>query len=262
MTTTFKDYFSKQANDYARYRPSYPHALFEFLADVAYAHEAAWDCATGNGQVALGLTPHFHRIYATDASETQIGQAFQHESIEYQVAPAEQTTLPARSIDLVTVGQALHWFKMEQFYEEVYRIGKPTSAIAVWCYGLIEIPTAAEPVREHLQAFHTLTRPFWPPEITWIEQQYRTIPFPFQELSVPDLTMTAAWTVKELIGYLSTYSATHRLIEQHGIEPIAALFEQLTQSWGTTEVVHPIQWPLYMRVGRLSFSSTLTRRSR
>jgi hypothetical protein len=65
MTTTFKDYFSKQANDYARYRPSYPHALFEFLADVAYAHEAAWDCATGNGQVALGLAPHFHRIYAT-----------------------------------------------------------------------------------------------------------------------------------------------------------------------------------------------------
>jgi ubiquinone/menaquinone biosynthesis C-methylase UbiE len=256
-TITFKDYFSRQADDYARYRPSYPSTLFEFLADITHTHEAAWDCATGNGQVALGLTPYFRRIHATDASEAQIRQAFQHENIQYQVTPAEQTSLLTQSIDLIIVGQALHWFKMEQFYEEVYRIGKPTSAIAVWCYGLIEIPTAAGLVQEHLQTFHALTHPFWPPEITWIEQQYRTIPFPFQELSVPDLTMTATWTVKELIGYLSTYSATHRLIEQRGIEPIATLFEQLTQSWGGTEVVHPIQWPLYMRVGRLSVSSTL-----
>jgi hypothetical protein len=146
---------------------------------------------------------------------------------------------------------------MEKFYQEVYRIGKPTSAIAAWCYGLIEIPTAAAAVQKHLHAFHTLTRSFWPSEIGWIEQQYRTIPFPFEELSVPSLTMTAAWTSKALIGYLSTYSATHRFVEKYGIEPIVTLFDQLTQDWGTAETVHQIQWPLYIRVGKLGCSSTL-----
>ncbi|MBD0326304.1 MAG: SAM-dependent methyltransferase, partial [Pyrinomonadaceae bacterium] len=51
----FKDHFSEQSADYAKYRPRYPAALFEYLASVTAEHERAWDCATGNGQAALGL---------------------------------------------------------------------------------------------------------------------------------------------------------------------------------------------------------------
>ena len=47
---SFQDHFSKQASLYARYRPQYPAALFEYLASVAPEREAAWDCGTGNGQ--------------------------------------------------------------------------------------------------------------------------------------------------------------------------------------------------------------------
>ncbi|MDZ7343288.1 MAG: SAM-dependent methyltransferase, partial [candidate division KSB1 bacterium] len=65
---TFKDHFSTQAVDYAKYRPHYPAAMFEYLATLPPERQTAWDCATGNGQAALGLTPHFERVIATDAS--------------------------------------------------------------------------------------------------------------------------------------------------------------------------------------------------
>ena len=68
----FKDHFSTQAADYAKYRPHYPPALFEYLASIAPAKKVAWDCGTGNGQAALGLALHFEMVIATDPSEKQI----------------------------------------------------------------------------------------------------------------------------------------------------------------------------------------------
>ena len=68
MNAGFKDHFSGHATDYARYRPDYPAALYEFLAKTARRHEVAWDCGTGSGQAALGLAPYFDRVIATPAT--------------------------------------------------------------------------------------------------------------------------------------------------------------------------------------------------
>ena len=57
--TSFEDHFSRQAADYARFRPNYPAALFEFLAELTPDRRRAWDCATGSGQAALGLAGYF-----------------------------------------------------------------------------------------------------------------------------------------------------------------------------------------------------------
>ena len=54
---TFPDHFSDHADRYEAFRPTYPDALFAYLATLAPSHDLAWDCATGNGQAALGLTP-------------------------------------------------------------------------------------------------------------------------------------------------------------------------------------------------------------
>jgi len=136
----FSDHFSSQASEYAKYRPRYPEALFEYLAATTPAHELAWDCGTGNGQVALSLTAYFQQIYGTDASEKQIAQAFGHDRIRYSVTTADRTETPDSAIDLITVGQALHWFNLEQFYQEVQRVLKPNGVIAVWCYGFLIFP--------------------------------------------------------------------------------------------------------------------------
>ena len=101
--SSFEDYFSAQAADYARYRPHYPAQLFEYLASVAPGHSLAWDCGTGNGQAAVALAEHFERVIATDASAEQLAHAMPHERVEYRVEAAEAVSLPPHSADLATV---------------------------------------------------------------------------------------------------------------------------------------------------------------
>src|SRR6266516_8230748 len=85
----FKDHFSGHAVEYAKFRPRYPDKLFEYLASISPRHELAWDCATGNGQAAVGLARHFDSVIATDASAQQIASAEPNDRISYRVAPAE-----------------------------------------------------------------------------------------------------------------------------------------------------------------------------
>jgi hypothetical protein len=68
MSADFKDHFSTQSSQYQRYRPHYPPALFEWLAELTQEHTLAWDCATGNGQAAQALANHFANVLATDAA--------------------------------------------------------------------------------------------------------------------------------------------------------------------------------------------------
>ena len=249
---TFKDYFSKQASDYARYRPHYPESLFEYLASLVSEPETVWDCGTGNGQAALGLTPYFGKVVATDASANQIAQAFAHEKIGYSVAPAEQTDLASQSIDLVTVGTAVHWFNFDLFYPEVKRVLKPHGVIAVWSYGEFEMPSITAELWRIIQAFKQLVQPFRPEEHKLIKEKYQTIPFPFAELESPTFSMTAEWTAEDLIGYTTTWSITQRLFETYGLEPFTTFAQQVTDGWNAAQATELVQWPIYLRVGKLA----------
>lgn len=162
--TNFKDYFSQHADLYAQYRPTYPPELFSYLATLTPSHDWAWDCATGNGQVALGLMPYFQQIQATDASEAQINHGVRHHKIVYQVATAEQPPFADHSIDLITVAQAVHWFQLDLFYTAVQRVLKPGGAIALWGYGFCELPAASPAIAPLLDSFYQQVEPFWPPE--------------------------------------------------------------------------------------------------
>jgi ubiquinone/menaquinone biosynthesis C-methylase UbiE len=85
-----KDLFSRQTSSYARYRPTYPVELFEFLLGFVEEREVVWDCGTGNGQAALVLAEYFKQVKATDISQNQLSLARQHPNIEYLVCPAEK----------------------------------------------------------------------------------------------------------------------------------------------------------------------------
>ena len=246
---SFKDYFSNHAADYARYRPHYPVALVEYLVSLVPSRDSAWDCATGNGQVALGLANHFQQVVATDASQQQLDQAFLHDRIRNHRATAEQSGLPNQSIDLITVGQALHWFNLDGFYAEAKRVLKPKGVLAVWCYAMLSIPGANESVQAVLQTFYDRIEPHWPPGRELVDAGYRTIPFPFAEVTPPPLAMTADWTVAELFGYLSSWSATQRWLAEVGPNPFQQFGEELATAWGQADDRHTIHWPLSLRVG-------------
>jgi SAM-dependent methyltransferase len=125
----FKDHFSRQAADYAKFRPSYPREIFDYVGSIAPSRQLAWDCGTGNGQAAVGLASVFARVIATDASEKQIANAQPHERVEYRVAPAENSGTKSGSVDLIMVAQALHWFDLDRFYAEARRAMKPLSSL-------------------------------------------------------------------------------------------------------------------------------------
>jgi SAM-dependent methyltransferase len=246
----FKDHFSKQSADYAKYRPHYPTALFEYLASLAPARKVAWDCGAGSGQAALGLAPYFDLVIATDPSEKQIHHAAAHEKIKYVVAPAEHTDIAPQTVDLIAVAQALHWFDFARFYAEARRVAQPRGIIAVWFYNLLHTePAVTEIINEY---YFDIVGAYWPPERKLIEEEYRTIPFPFVETKTPAFNLEAEWNLHELIGYLNTWSATQKYISENGGNPIENIFARLATAWGSAENTKRIEWPLNLRVGKLA----------
>jgi len=170
---SFPDHFSTQSSDYVRYRPLYPAVLYDYLASLTPEHDRAWDVGTGNGQAALGLTQHFRSIIATDPSEQQIALATPHDRVTYRVARAEDSGLEDQSIDLITVALAVHWFDLDWFYAEARRMLKPKGVLAVWCYNLTEITPEVDDVMKSY--YHDVLGKFWPPQIRWVEEHYRTV---------------------------------------------------------------------------------------
>lgn len=245
----FADHFSRQSEQYIRFRPRYPRELFAWLATLPGKRETAWDCGTGNGQAAVDLAAHFARVVGTDPSANQVAHAVRHARVEYLVAAADACPLESDSVDLVTVAQALHWFDLDRFYRQVRRVARAGGVLAAWSYGLANISPQVDRVVEHLYA--GILGDYWPAERALVEQRYRTIEFPFDEIAAPDFAMTAAWTLEDLLGYLSTWSSVQRYLERHGADPIDQVSGELAAAWEQSAEARPVRWPLYLRVGRI-----------
>lgn len=246
---TFIDRFGGHARDYARFRPVYPPALYTYLAGLVAQRGLAWDCATGSGQAALGLVDHFARVTATDASREQIAAATPHPRIEYRAAPAERSGFAAASVDLVTVAQALHWFDVDAFYTEVRRVVKPGGVLAAWCYGLTRIAPDLDGVVDRY--YRDIVGPYWPAERRHVDDQYRSIAFPFEDIAAPAFRMEQRWTLDEFLGYLATWSATQRYRETHGENPLELIRAPLARAWGEDSAPRVVGWPLHLRIGRV-----------
>lgn len=246
---TFKDHFSGRSPDYRKYRPAYPPALFVYLAGVAPARDLVWDCGTGNGQAAVGLAEHFVRVIATDPSAEQLAEATPHPRVEYAIASAESSPLPDGTADLVTVAQALHWFDFDRFYAEVRRVCRPGGVCAVWSYGFHRVNPAVDRVLDRFEG--EFVGPYWPPERRYVNERYRTIPFPFPELPAPHFEMAVEWDLPGVLGYLGTWSSTKRFLAAHGFDPVERLRDEFTAAWSDPAARKAVRWDLNVRVGRV-----------
>uniref|UniRef100_UPI00333EA9E4 class I SAM-dependent methyltransferase n=1 Tax=Castellaniella defragrans TaxID=75697 RepID=UPI00333EA9E4 len=250
MSKPFNDHFRDVARQYADSRPGYPAALFDWLAARCAGRACAWDCGAGNGQASVMLARDFQRVIATDASATQIAQAQPHARVEYRVVPAEDSGLPDGGVDLVVVAQALHWFDLDAFYREVRRVTRPGGLLAAWTYGVMA--AEGDAVDELLQVYyHETVGPWWPAERRHVETGYRDLPFPFEAVAVPPLSMEAAWNLDQTLGYLRSWSATARFAAARGFDPVAELAGRLASVWGDARRQRLIRWPLAIRAGRV-----------
>ena len=131
--------FTSRADNYARYRPTYPAAAIDWLFEVGglSAGSVVADVGSGTGILAALLLERGATVYAVEpnaamraAAEAWLGEQPGFTSID---ATAEATGLPDAGIDLVTAGQAFHWFEPEATRAEFRRVLRPGGAVAlVW----------------------------------------------------------------------------------------------------------------------------------
>jgi Methylase involved in ubiquinone/menaquinone biosynthesis len=243
-----KDNFSSQSDQYAKFRPTYPSELFAYLNGLVATKKTAWDCGTGNGQVAFELAKTFEHVFATDISQSQLDHALQAKNITYSVQPAEKTNFEDGIFDLIVVAQAIHWFDFDAFYAEVRRTGKQNALLAVVGYGRIEINPEIDKL---ITEFYTnVIGPYWDKERSYIDEHYTTIPFPFQELKTPSFENVHHWKLDHLIGYLNTWSAVKHYIKQHQQNPVENLLLQLKPLWQNGEI-KAVRFPILLRVGNI-----------
>jgi SAM-dependent methyltransferase len=246
----FEDHYSGHADAYARHRPRYPHELFVWLASVIPDRQLAWDAGTGNGQVAIALAEHVDRVVATDASADQLARAVAHERVAYRNEPADRVSLPQGSIDLITAGAAAHWFELEGFYREVRRVAKRGAVVALFSYGPRDF--TADAIGPIVHRFHDeVLGGFWPERIQYVHDRYATLPFPFDEIEVPPFEMNAEWSLRELLAFLDTWSASQRYFQQRGTSAVDEIAPDLARAWGDPDRRREIRCPLFFRAGRV-----------
>ncbi len=246
-----KDNFSSQSDKYAKFRPKYPSAFFDYLNSLVSSKLYAWDCGTGNGQIAKELSKTFTHIFATDISRSQIENAERSNNITYSVQPAEKTNFQNQQFDLIIVAQAIHWFNFNEFYKETSRTAKVDSIICIVGYSLIKI---SQQIDKIISSFYTDTiGEYWDKERKYIDEEYKTIPFPFDEIKAPKFENTHQWNLDHLIGYLNTWSAVKHYVKKNKNNPTQQLKMELQKHWDNNELKE-VKFPILLRIGKIKTS--------
>jgi len=243
----FADHFSSVASRYAAARPSYPPALFEWIAALAPARDRAWEAGCGSGQATQGLASVFAAVHATDPSAAQIAQAPALDNVRFATEPGERCSLADASVDAVCVAQALHWFDRDAFFAECARVLPPGGVLVAWGYQDIVVPPS---LHDAVAAFAADIRSCWPPERSQVDAAYAGYAWPFAKVDAPGGTLQAQWPLARLLAYFSSYSATRRYREATGVDPVAMHAPAIARAWGDPAATQPMQWPLFVHARR------------
>ena len=243
-----KDRFSSGSQLYQLARPSYPASLIQEILKHVATPQFAWDCGAGSGQLTQLLAPHFDAVVATDISAHQLQHAPYFENVSYQVQSAEHTSFAEQSFDLITVAQAIHWFDFDGFYAEVLRTLRPEGILAVIGYGLIQLQQPELQGCIERLYFKTL-KGYWD-----TEEAYQTIPFPFEEIAMPELSMSFQWSAAQLLDYLNTWSALKHYRAKNSDDPLYE-FKAFFALDDHANQLFELKFPIFLRLGRLPVSA-------
>ncbi len=150
--------FSDRAEDYARYRPSYPAALADHLADYGLRGGAqVMDVGSGTGLLSRLLLDEGAEVFAVEPNlamrleaERTLGRRQGFHSID---GTAEATTVESAAVDLIVAGQAFHWFDPDVTREEWIRVLRPGGWVALVWNELVDDGAFASGYRNIAKAF-------------------------------------------------------------------------------------------------------------
>lgn len=246
--TIHTNWFDRGGQAYARFRPEYPPALARFLAEAVPVRGRAVDVGCGNGQLTHQLANYFQEVVGLDPSADQLVNATTHQRVRYLCAPAESLPLSDHSVDLVTAAQAAHWFDLPRFYDEVRRISRENALVALISYGVLRLDSTD--LNERFDRFYWQEiGPYWPAERRLVDTGYATLPFSFSAIPAPGFSIERSWEPGALLGYISTWSASRRVIEAGRRDILEAFAADLSRLWGKES--RKVIWPITIRLGRV-----------
>ena len=129
--------FSNRVSDYVSGRPGYLDAAVLWLAETFGLERSASvaDVGAGTGISAELFLRHDFTVVAVEPNdamrEAAIARLGGNPRFRAVAAPAEATTLPGSSFDVVVAAQAFHWFDPAAFRTECKRILKPEGIVAL-----------------------------------------------------------------------------------------------------------------------------------
>ncbi|MFV0408165.1 MAG: class I SAM-dependent methyltransferase [Paracoccus sp. (in: a-proteobacteria)] len=243
-------HFNEGGNGYAQHRPDYPRELAEALATLCMRHDHAVDVGCGTGQLTSLLAGKFGQVTGIDPSASQIESAAHGPGISYRIASSEASGLDDGCADLITAAQAAHWFNLDQFYAEARRIARPGAILALVSYG---VPEFSDDFSQSFNQFywHDIHR-YWPADRVHVEQGYRSLDFPFMQLTMPELWIRREWSFHELSGYIDTWSATRQAQKAGEGDIFDAARAKLANRWGDPGQRRSVRWLLSGHVTRLN----------
>ncbi|MFX0018711.1 MAG: class I SAM-dependent methyltransferase [Promethearchaeota archaeon] len=134
-----KKRFSSRVENYIKFRPNYPSEIIKFLkekkilikdsiiADIGSGTGILSEIFLKNGNVVYGIEPNADM---RNAAEKLLENYSDFITVD---GSAESTNLKGKSIDIITVGQAFHWFDIKQTQKEFRRILKEGGyVILIW----------------------------------------------------------------------------------------------------------------------------------
>lgn len=122
--------FGSVAEQYDRGRPSYPAPAVRWL--VGRDAATVLELGAGTGKLTAELVAQGHDVHATEPDPAMLAMLRSHlPDVPTSESGAEEIPLPDRSVDVVVVGQAFHWFDHEVALPEIARVLRPGGALAL-----------------------------------------------------------------------------------------------------------------------------------
>ncbi len=136
------DRFTGLSDAYRKYRPQLPAGVLEAVMQFAQCKnpELVVDLGSGSGLSSFVWAPYAKKVIGVEPNEDFIAAARKaaveegHANVSFCQAMANQTTLPAESVDIVSSSSSFHWMEPETTLKEVARILKPGGVFAVFDY--------------------------------------------------------------------------------------------------------------------------------